>query len=144
MSIGINGPTDGPVQLYVWGNYSNGKAKLLNGEGIQYQISVDPGLPFGVDPNGGGYYMLSAPPETLQVSTTGLLTAVEPVACSWFNSAVAPATAPAWGIVGQYVVTATDGGLTTPPVYVAMSSEVGVFNATTNPTGECGPSSSSQ
>jgi hypothetical protein len=140
VSIGINGPVAGPVQLYVWGNYSNGKSQLLNGA-ITYQISVDADNPDAVNPGSGALYPLSAPPDTITLSANGLLTAVDPSACSWFNSAQPPATSPAWSIVGSYVVTATTQGMTSPPVYVAMASAPGVYNATTNPTGACGPTS---
>jgi hypothetical protein len=141
ISIGINGPVVGPVQLYTWGNYSSGKAVLLGGTGLSYQIAVDSDTPFAVDPGSGGEYLLSAPPETMQLSATGLLTAVDPSACSWYNSAVAPATAPAWSMVGAYKVTATYGSFTSPPVFVAVASAPGVFDAKTNPTGACGPTS---
>ena len=97
MSIGINGPVLGPIQLYTWGNYSNGKSVLLHGTGVAYQISIDPDLPAAVYPDGSGEYLLAAPPQTLQLSTTGLLTAVDPSACSWLNSNAgnAKATSPA-------------------------------------------------
>jgi hypothetical protein len=141
ISIGINGPQIGPVQLYAWGNYSNGKSVLLNGESLVYQIVVTPDNPDAVDPGSGTLYPLAAPPQTLELSATGLLTAVSPSACSWFNSAVPPATAPAWSMVGSYSVTATYKGMVTPPLFVAMASAPGVFNAITNPTGACGPTS---
>lgn len=143
MSIGINGPVLGPIQLYTWGNYSNGKAVLLHGTGVAYQISIDPDLPAAVYPDGSGEYLLAAPPQTLQLSTTGLLTAVDPSACSWLNSNAgnAKATSPAWAIVGAYKVTATYSGLTTPPVYVAMASAPGVEDDNNNKTGACGPTS---
>jgi hypothetical protein len=142
ISIGINGPVDGPVQLYLWGNYSNGKSKLLNGTDIVYSISINADNPYAVNPGTGEEYALEAPPNTITLSSTGLLTATEPSACTWFNSAVSPATSPAWSMVGSYVVTATYQGLTSQPFYVAMASAPGVYNSDTNPTGECGPQSS--
>jgi hypothetical protein len=139
ISIGINGSQTGPVQMYVWGNYSNGKSQLLNGEAVVYQMAVTTDNPDAVDPVSGALYPLPAPPQTLELSATGLLTAVSPSACSWFNSAVPPATAPAWSMVGSYSVTATYKGMSTPPLFVAIASAPGVYNATTNPTGACGP-----
>ncbi len=140
VSIGINGPAAGPIQLYTWGNYSSGVPKLLVGEGVAYQMSLDPDSNSAVDPGTGDFYPLAAPPDTMELSVTGLLTAVDPSACSWFNSAVPPATTPAWSMVGAYLVTATYSGFTSPPVYVAAASAPGVYS-TTNPTGECGPQS---
>jgi hypothetical protein len=139
VSIGTNGAVVGPVQLYTWGNYSNGKHVLLQGTGVAYQISITPDNPFAVDPGTGALYLLAAPPDTMELSATGLLTAVSPSACSWFNSAVSPATAPAWSMVGTYSVTATSSGFTSPPVFVAVASAPGVYDAKTNPSGACGP-----
>lgn len=129
----------GQIQLYAWGNFSNGSQKLLNNVPVVYQVVVTPGLDSAIDPGTGLPYPLAAPPQTIELSTNGLLTAVEPGACSFYNSAVAPATAPAWSIVGTYTVTATSSGFTSPPVYVVMASAVGVFDPDTNPTGQCGP-----
>jgi hypothetical protein len=129
----------GTLQVYAWGNYSSGGQKLLNNVNVVYNIAVTADNPFAVDPTTGATYLLDAPPLTVQLSTTGLLTAVSPSACSWFNSAVSPATAPAWSMVGSYSVTATYSGLTSPPVFVAIASAPGVFDANTNKTGQCGP-----
>jgi hypothetical protein len=139
ISIGINGSQTGPVQMYVWGNYSNGKSQLLSGESVVYQMAVTTDNPDAVDPISGALYPLDAPPQTLELSATGLLTAVSPSACSWFNSAVAPATSPAWSMVGSYSVTATYKGMMTPPLFVAVASAPGVYDKDTNPTGACGP-----
>lgn len=121
----------GTLQLYTWGNYSNGKNQLLSGN-IQYQIAItaDSRDQFG-DP-------LPTPPQAVTLSANGLLTAVVPFTCTWVNSAVPPATTPAWGLSGSYSVTTTTQGMTSPPVFVAVASQAGIFN-TTNPTAECGP-----
>jgi len=142
ISLGVNAPVVGPVQLYVWGNYSNGKSQILNGTGVQYQISIDPDEPYAVDPGSGDLYPLSAPPETVELSAVGLLTAVDPVACSWQNVAASTSTTPAFAAVGEYIVTATTQGMTTPPVYVAMASAPG-FESPSNPQALCGPQPSS-
>ena len=122
----------GTLQVYAWGNYSNGSAKLLGGSGIAYQVVVTPD---SFDQNG---FPLPTPPQTVLLTSTGLLTAVQPFVCTWVNSAQPPLTAPAWGLSGSYSVTATYGGFTSPPVYVAVASQEGQSNST-NPTGECGP-----
>jgi hypothetical protein len=122
----------GTLQVYAWGNYSNGSAKLLGGGGITYQIAITPG---SVDQFNDP---LPAPPQTVLLSPSGLLTAVTPFICTWQNGATPPATAPAWGLSGSYSVTATYGSFVSPPVYVAVASQAGVYS-TTNPTSECGP-----
>ncbi len=140
------------AQVYVWGNYSNGKQKLLNAVGdVAFQVAITPGCVDQFDdallppcqtpdcPNP------ASPPYTagsVSYDANGLLTAVPPFICTWVNSAQPPATTPAWGLSGSYTLTATYAGFTTPPVYVAVASEAGITN-TTNPTGECGPGSGS-
>jgi len=120
------------LQLYTWGNYSNGKNQLLSGN-IQYQIGITPN---SVDQYGNP---LPTPPAGVALSPSGLVTAVTPFICTWQNSAAPPLTTPAWGVSGSYSVTVTTQGLTSPPVYVAVASEAGLDNNGTNPTGECGP-----
>jgi hypothetical protein len=130
----------GTLQVYAWGNYSSGGKKLLNNVNVVYNIAITADNPFAVDPSTGAEYLLDAPPLTVELSTTGLLTAVSPSACSWLNSAAGTsATTAAWSMVGSYSVTATYKGLTSPPVFVAVASAPGVFDANNNKTGQCGP-----
>lgn len=126
------------AQLYVWGNYSDGKQKLLNAVGdVAYHITVTAG---STDQYG---YPLPTPPNSVQLSANGLLTSVPPFICTWQNSAQPPATTPAWGLSGSYSVTATYAGFTSPAVFVADASQGGLDTNGTNPTGECGPPPSS-
>jgi hypothetical protein len=129
----------GTQQLYLWGNYTNGKAVFLDvkGASVTYNISVTPGSTGLVEGSGDNYVALPDPPETVLLSVTGLLTAVQPFACTWVNTATT-GTTPAWALSGSYEVTATYQGFTSPPTYVAVASEAGIASAT-NPTGECGP-----
>ncbi len=126
----------GTIQLYTWGNYSNGKTQILNGTDIVYQISITPDMPLSGE--------LLPPPQTVELSPNGLLTAVPPFVCTWVNSAVPPATSPAWGVGGSYTVTATTQGFTSPPVFVAVASASPGTEGGTNPTGECGPPQTGQ
>ncbi|MGA2457037.1 MAG: hypothetical protein ABSF85_05685 [Terriglobales bacterium] len=121
----------GTIQLYTWGNYSSGKQKLLANQPVAFQVSITPDMPLSGD--------LATPPETVTLSPNGLLTAVPPFVCTWVNSAVPPATSPAWGVGGSYTVTATYLGFTSPPVFVAVASASAGTDGGTNPTGECGP-----
>jgi len=127
---------DNPVPMYTWGNYSNGKQELLNAEGagaVVYQIVVTPGsTAYGTlgDPN-------ATPPQTVQLSPVGLLTAVVPyAACTFENVAVPPATTPSFVATGSYTLTATYSGTTSPPAYIGVASAGGVVSST-NPTGAC-------
>jgi hypothetical protein len=122
----------GTIQVYAWGNYNNGSARLLEGSGISYSIVVSPN---SVDQFNAP---LPTPPETVLLSTTGLLTAVTPFICTWDNGAAPPATSPAWSLAGSYSLTANYGAFVSPPVYVGVASQAGQYS-TTNPTSECGP-----
>jgi len=120
------------LQLYTWGNYSNGKNQILNGTDVEYQIVVTPD---SVDQFGDP---LPTPPQTIQLTASGQLTAVQPFICTWVNTAGGTATQPAWALSGSYMVTSTTQGMTSAPVYVAVASQAGQYS-TSNPTGECGP-----
>ena len=133
--------TDAPGQFYTWGNYSNGSQKLLQGNGVAYQISITPGS-LTLDNSTGEYVPLvsdpnAAPPQTVQLSPGGTVTAVTPFECTWENFAVAPATGPSFAYVGSYTVTATYQGLSTPPAYIPVASDVVGIAGTTNPSGLC-------
>lgn len=125
----------GTLQLYTWGNYSSGRTVLLNNRNVTYQISTTPGSVAwtGVmgDPN-------AMPPQTLQLSPNALVTAVSPFACTYINTAIPPATQPAWAVAGSYQVTAKYQGSTSPAAFVVVASEAGIADST-NPAGQCGP-----
>lgn len=117
----------GTMQLVATANYSNGKSVVLHGEGLTYQISVTPGSTdaFGFalgDPT-------AVPPQTLQLSSTGLLTAVTPFDCTWVDVAQVttsnPNPTPSWLLAGSYAVTATYQGVVSQPVYVGVASAAG-------------------
>jgi hypothetical protein len=127
----------GTIQLKATGNYSSGKTKDLTNQ-VTYAMIVDPVN--GVDAFGNA---LPAPPQTAQISVTGLVTAVEPATCSWVDISPDP-TKPAWFYAGDYEVTVTFEGITSQPVYIPVASSAGnpVYNGiTNNPSGLCGPTS---
>jgi hypothetical protein len=80
------------------------------------------------------------PPQTVLMSATGLMTAVEPFVCSWtdFNFPLdrdpANNLKPAWFLLGSYKVVATFKGVASNPAYIAVASAGG-----NGPNGECGP-----
>ena len=120
----------GTIQMQAIGNYTNGKTKDLTTV-VTFTMIVDP------DENHDQFGdVLSAPPLTASISTTGLVTATEPAVCTWINIAVPPATAPSFAYVGDYLVTASFGGITSQPVYLPVASAAGIAS-TTNPTGAC-------
>ncbi len=128
----------GTLQLVVTGTYSNGKTEDVTNDAT-FQIAITPN---SKDQNG---ITLPTPPMGLEVGPTGLITAEYPGICTWINlnASSSTATVPAWAMTGSYTITASDRGITSPPVYVAVASGVGIIDAT-NPTGDCGPQPTSQ
>jgi hypothetical protein len=135
--------TNAPGQFFTWGTYSNGSQKLLGGSGLSYHIAITPGsqainysttpysyMPLTSDPNAN-------PPQTVQLSAGGVVTAVTPFECTWENFATPPITTPSFAYVGSYTVTATYGGFTTPPAYVPIASSTVGINSSTNPDSLC-------
>jgi hypothetical protein len=136
------------IQLQATGTYSGSTTKDLTKK-VTYTVIVDPNY----NSDGAGGVLLppcqapscpvpSVPPftsGTLEYSPTGLITAVDPAECTWVNSAVDPATTPAWSYVGDYVVTASYDGVTSQPFYIPIGSAVGVVSDS-NKSGNCGPS----
>jgi len=115
----------GTLQIKATGNYSSTKTHDLTNV-VTYSV-----VPDGVDANGDP---LSAPPLTVTMSPTGLMTAVDPPVCTWVNLQPDPDKEPSWALTGSYKVTATFEGVTSQPVFVGVASAAGPG------TGECGPS----
>jgi len=135
------------LQLYAWANYSNGKSVLIHGDEVTWQIVLDP--IYNVDAFGN---LLPPPPQVVQLSTTGLATAVDPAYCTWVDTAEVtqanPTPTPAWAESGTYDVTATFQGMVTAPVAIAVadtggspSYPPGSSTNVNNPSGLCGPAS---
>ena len=136
------------IQLQATGIYSGSGTKDLTDK-VTYIVIVDPNETS--DGNGGVLLppckapacpVPSTPPYTngtVEYSSTGLITAVDPAECTWVNSAVDPSTTPAWSYVGDYMVTATYEGVTSQPFYVPIGSAAGVYDQYSNPSGACGP-----
>jgi hypothetical protein len=127
----------GTIQLVVTGVYSDGHTGDLT-EKATYNTIVTPN---SVDQNGAS---LPMPPQGLYVSPTGLVTAEYPAICTWvnLNASSSTATSPVWSVSGSYTVTAAYDNITSPPVYIAVASAVGIINMS-NPNGFCGPQPSS-
>ena len=138
----------GTIQLLATGTYSGGKTTDLT-KVVTYNVIVDPNN----SANGSGGTLLppcqapscpspSAPPYTngtVEYSSTGLITAVDPAACTFVNSAPSTSTVPAWSYVGDYIVTVSYDGVTSQPFYVPVGSAAGVVSPS-NTSGGCGPS----
>jgi hypothetical protein len=129
----------GTIQLQAIGNYSSGKTHDLSNV-VTYTMVVDPIN--NVDAFGNP---LPAPPQTAQISPSGLVTAVDPATCSWVDVSPDP-TKFAFFYSGDYKVTATFQGFTSQPLYIPVASSAGspVYNGVANnPTEQCGPAPTS-
>ena len=149
----------GTMQLQPIGNYSSGGTKDLTTVAT-YNVIVDPDhtqdaygntlLPpcYGPCPTSGAQ-------GTVEISPTGLITAVEPATCTWVDIApvvsIGTTPTPAWFFVGAYQVTASYQGITSQPMYIPIASSAGdqyypYYDIDpahlNNPDGLCGSSSS--
>ena len=120
----------GTIQLQAQGTYAYGPNRDLTNQ-VTYTVIVDPNNQGTV----GGTGILPTPPNTITLSTTGLVTAVEPGVCT-FND-VGTLTTPVWVLTGDYEITATYRGVTSQPVYIGVASAAGPSGPPAN--GACGP-----
>ncbi len=120
----------GTLQLSVTGKYSSGDTRDLSNV-VTYIVT-----PQGTDANGTA---LSAPPQTITVSTTGLVTAVAPFVCTWVD--VGTSSTASWAISGSYEIVATFHGISSQPIFISVAAAVGSNSGGNNPTLACGPTS---
>jgi len=119
----------GTLQLQVNANYTSGK--IID----ETNFAVFTVVPEGTDDNGN---TLSAPPLTLTINNTGLITAVDPAVCTWISTTGQVST-PGWAYTGDYKITATYRGFTSNPVFIPVASAAGPAAL----DGECGPTPTS-
>ena len=123
----------GTIQLVATGNYSSNATKNLTGN-VTYTAT-----PIGTDEGGASLPPTSATsPQTISISTTGLVTAIAPFVCTYYNDGTV--TAPVWVLTGSYEIVATFDKVSSQPVYVGVAAAAGTGP---NDGGQCGPSSSS-
>jgi hypothetical protein len=115
----------GTLQLKTVANYTSGKSVDVT-NWAKYTVTTT-----GTDESGAA---LQAPPNTVTINATGLMTAVTPFDCSWTDTTPPPATSPTWFLTGSYQVTANYHGKTSQPVFVGVASAGG-----NGPGGACGP-----
>lgn len=118
----------GTLQLSVVGRYSSGDTKDLS-NAVTYVVT-----PQGTDANGTA---LAAPPQTITVSTTGLVTAVAPFVCTWVD--VGTSTTASWALSGSYQIVGTFHGISSQPIFISVAAAVGSNSGGNNPNLACGP-----
>jgi hypothetical protein len=119
----------GTIQLVATGNYSSMATKNLTGV-VTYTAT-----PIGHDEQGAALPATSSSdPQTISVSPTGLVTAIPPFVCTYYNSGTV--TTPAWVLTGSYQIVATYDKVASQPVYVGVAAAAGTGP---NDGGQCGP-----
>lgn len=128
---------DATLQLAVTANYNSGKTVIVTNESTFSVTTV------GTDDNGNALPPYG--PNTVPISTTGMMTAVG-LLCTWTdanettgtppNQTTAPANPPVWEYTGYYQVTASYKGMTSQPAGIG----VGSVASNNSPIGGCGPS----
>jgi hypothetical protein len=123
----------GTLQLVATGNYSSSKTHDLTNV-VTYTMTASGSQIASLSPT--TYAPLPAPPQTATMSKTGLVTAVQPFACTWHDGEPNPNkdNKPSWFLAGSYQVVATYQGVTSQPVFVGVASAAG-----DGPSNACGP-----
>jgi len=115
----------GTLQLKVSANYTSGKIIDQTNFAV-YQVT-----PEGIDDTNTP---LAAPPSTLTVSSTGMVTAVDPAVCVWEN--LGTTAQPSWFYQGDYKIVAMYRGFSSNPVFIPIASAADTI---TGQVGQCGP-----
>ena len=121
----------GVIQLQAMGTYTYGSNKDLTNL-VTYAIVVN-SAPNNIDVTGAA---LPTPPNGVTVSTTGLVTAVDPAVCTWVD--LGTISTPVWALTGTYMITASYRGVTSQPVFIGVASAAG--SPASPALGQCGPS----
>jgi hypothetical protein len=121
----------GTLQLVATGNYSTHATKDLTPH-VTYTAAPAPNSTD--DLNDPLPATSATDPQTISISTTGLVTAVPPFVCTFEN--LGTATTPSWAVTGSYGIVATFNNITSNPVYVPVASAAGHLTAD---AGACGP-----
>jgi hypothetical protein len=130
----------GTIQLAATGVYSGGTSKDITSK-VTFSVIVDPNynqaylhgtnttlLPPCQAPNCPAGTAPNFTSGTVEYSSTGLITAVEPAVCTWVQQGTG------WFFEGAYQVTVSFDGVTSQPVYIPVASEAGPWT-----NGACGP-----
>ena len=113
----------GTLQLKATGTYTSAGTKDLTNV-VTYTVIPDPAF----------FPLLPAPPLTVTMSPTGLMTAVQPAVCTWHDTQTDPSKTPVWVVTNDYIVTASFEGVTSQQAFVTVASASGDA-----PDGSCGP-----
>jgi len=122
----------GTIQLKVTANYTSGK-QIDETNFATYEVTAQ-----GYDNNFGPIAgALQAPPNTLTINNTGMVTSVDPAVCTWVSTTGDPKT-PGWAYTGDYMIVAHYRGFSSQPIFIPISSAA---SAQSGMQGQCGPTS---
>jgi len=127
----------GTLQLQVLANYTSGKW-VDETQYATYTVSAE-GFIQNWDSSGNPTTTsaLPAPPLTLTVNASGLITAVDPAICTWV-SATGTTGNTGWAYTGDYKIVATYRGFSSNPVFIPLASAA---SGQAGVEGQCGPTS---
>ncbi len=119
----------GTLQLQVNANYNSGKTVPVTNQAT-FVLT-----PLGTDDGGNALpNPYTTPPSTIQINSTGLVTAITPFICTWVVTSAPGATPITYAISGSYQVVATYKGMSSAPQFIPVASaDINVAGAT------CGP-----
>ncbi|MGA7906962.1 MAG: hypothetical protein WCA16_06100 [Candidatus Sulfotelmatobacter sp.] len=116
----------GTLQMRVTANYTSGKSVVVTNFST-FAATPEGTLDDGVTP-------LPTPPQTITISATGMVTAVDPPVCTFNVTSPAGVTPASYALSGDYKIVATYKGFQSQPAFLGVASAVG-----DGPNGACGP-----
>lgn len=105
----------GTMQMTVTANYNSGKQVDVTNQSTYTVTTV------GADDTGAA---LAAPPQTITLSNTGLVTAVTPFICTFEVTSGQGVTPVAYAITGSYQIVATYKGMQSNVQFLPVASAV--------------------
>jgi hypothetical protein len=122
----------GTIQLHVTANYTSGKT--IDETNFATYTVMAQGYYTDYTQTPAAQVSMPAPPLTMTINNTGMITAVNPAVCSWVN--LGTLTTPGWAYTGDYEIVATYRGFISQPIFIPLASAA---SGQANMDGQCGP-----
>ncbi len=137
----------GTQQLVVIANYNSGKMIDVTNQSTfvatptGYFVAGDGSQNALPDPYTSYNGISGTPPTTIEISATGLVTAVQPFVCTFVITS-GTASTPTYGVSGSYQIVATYKGMQSNAQFLPVAS-ADVYNPNDIADATCGPAPSS-
>jgi hypothetical protein len=108
----------GTMQMTVTAVYNSGKMVDVTNQST-FTVTAE-----GVDTNDNALPIPSSttPPSTIEINSTGLVTAVTPFICTYVTTSAVGASPITYALSGSYQIVATYGGMQSNAQYLAVAS----------------------